>query len=217
MKPPHFLKHLITLQSSDPEGFRFCLLVLLLSFILPLSCKNLWGSCHSPILFSTTFMWQLSIYCVPIPNLPFALLCNSRTRPYKQSSLPASTMLGVVTREQWKDTQRQEQQENIFIRVPVLRFKIQCGSPVSSKISSSCTLRPRSSHLRALTSFFAIGNTAIPISKRLNFSLGLGKRLCHKSSKFLHFPLFLNLYLMTASLHLAPVTSGPLRARLALF
>ena len=133
MKPPHFLKHLITLQSSDPEGFRFCLLVLLLSFILPLSCKNLWGSYHSPILFSTTFMWQLSIYCVPIPNLPFALLCNSRTRPYKQSSLPASTMLGVVTREQWKDTQRQEQQENIFIRVPVLRFKIQCGSPVVLK------------------------------------------------------------------------------------
>lgn len=124
MKLPHFLKYLITLQSSDPEGFR----VFLLSFILPLSCKNLWGSCHSPILFSIIFMWQLSIYCAPIPNLPFALLCNSRTRPYKQF-LPASTMLGVVTREQWKDTQRQEQQEDIFIRVPVLRFKIQYWKP----------------------------------------------------------------------------------------
>lgn len=213
MKPPHFLKCLITLQSSDPEGFR----VFLLSFVLPLSCKNLWGSCHSPILFSIFFMWQLSIYCAPIPNLPFALLCNSRTRPYKQSSLPASTMLGVVTREQWKDTQRQEQQEDIFIRVPVLRFKIQYGSPVVLKdqlqLHPQATLFP----CEALTSFFAIGNTATPTAKRLNFSLGLGKRFYHKSSKFLHYPLFLNLYLMTVSLHLAPVTSGPLRARMALF
>ena len=47
-------------------------------------------------------MWQLSIYCAPIPNPPFALPCNSRTRPYKQSSLPASTMLGALTRGQLK-------------------------------------------------------------------------------------------------------------------
>ena len=133
MKPPHFLKHLITLQASDPEGFHFCLLVFLLSFILPLSCKNLWGSCHSPILFSITFMWQLSIYCAPIPNPPFALPCNSRTRPYKQSSLTASTTLVLWLEGSWKDSQRQEQQEDIFIRVPVLCFKIQYRSPMVLK------------------------------------------------------------------------------------
>ena len=150
MKPLHFLKHLITLQSSDPEGFHFCLLVFLLSFILPLSCKNLWGSCHSPKLFSITFMWQLSIYCVSVPNPPFAVRCDTRTRPYKHSSLPASTVLDFVNRGHSKATAA----EDILIRVPVLHFKIHYRSSVVLKdqfqLYPQATLFPSDSSIKCL-------------------------------------------------------------------
>ena len=121
------------------------------AFFYPsLSRKNLWGSCHSPILFSIIFMRQLSIYCVSVPNPPFAVRCDTRTRPYKHSSLPASTALDFVNRGHSKATAA----EDSLIRVPVLHFKIHYRNSVVLKdqfqLYPQATLFPSDSSIKFL-------------------------------------------------------------------
>lgn len=89
------------------------------------------------------------------------------------------------------------------------------GSQWSSKTNSCCILRSCSPNLIAVANFFAIGNLcvpmiAIPSLMSMNFSLVLKESLYLKSLEFLHYPLFLNLELMAAFLHL--LLLHPLRA-----
>lgn len=93
------------------------------------------------------------------------------------------------------------------------------GRGRSSKNSSSCTLRPCSSDLTALPSFFAIDNQWVPVIA-IPFSLETGFQLRVRGetlSQVLKVPsLFTVPHARADSCFSAPSTSGPLKARLAL-